>query len=470
MVKFRSVKTTMKRRNAVLLPLLGAWFLLVLLACNLIGGPQDTVPTIVPRATSTPPPTIGYSTLAPNQLPEGVTQVAPVAIPPELALDNLINQVNADSLFVHIDTLVNMQSRRVNSSGIESAATYITNAFNQIRERSYQNNFSVNVQEFPINFDGTQSVGKNIIGIMPGTDVGGGVIILGAHYDSISYNFTDSAAFAPGANDNGSGVAALLEIARILSQRPHRATIIFVAFSAEEIQRAGSIAFVEGYLRANSSMDVTAMINMDIIGSSTGPDLSINDSELRLYSAPPNDSRSRQLARELNLIAKYHALDMRLVVQDAVDREGRYSDHISFSDAGYPAVRFIESLEDVNRQHSDRDTIDDIQAGYLLKGTQAILACITALADGLPPPQNIVLRQAGGSDRTLVWEGVPGAQGYVVALRRPDGLIYSDLFQTTEISTTWDGFYGANYASLAVATVDETGLIGPLSFEYAIAP
>ena len=143
---------------------------------------------------------------------------------------------------------------------------------------------------------------------------------------------------------------------------------------------------------------------------------------------------------------------------------------MSFSDAGYPAVRFIESLEDFSRQHSDRDTIDDIQAGYLLKGTQTILACMTALADGLPPPQNIVLRAAGGSERALVYESVPGAQGYIVALRRPDGLIFSDYFPTSEISTTWDGFYGANYASLAVASVDDSGLIGPLSFEFGIAP
>jgi hypothetical protein len=245
---------------------------------------------------------------------------------------------------------------------------------------------------------------------------------------------------------------------------------MFAAFSAEETQRAGSLAFVEGYLQANPDIDVRAMINLDIIGSSTGSDLAINEDEIRLYSAAPNESRSRQLARALNLIAKYHAMDMRIVVQDSIDREGRYSDHMSFSDAGYPAVRFIESLEDFSRQHSDRDTIDDIQVNYLLPGTQTILACMMALADGLPPPQNIVLRPAGGSERELVYEAVPGAQGYIVALRRPDGLIFSDYFPTSEISTTWDGFYGANYASLAVASVDDSGLIGPLSFEYAIAP
>ena len=472
-VKFRAVNTRTNRRSTSTLLLISAWFLLVLLACNIVGQP-DVPPSLVPRATNTPPPTIGYSTLAPNELPPGVTPVAPIPAPPDMTIVNLMNQVDADRLFVHIDTLVNMRTRRVNSGGgasgqgIDAAAAYIQNQFNTIRDQSFQNSFSVGTQEFPINWDGTQSTGKNIIGFLQGTDLGAGVYIIAAHYDSISYNFTDSAAFAPCANDNGSGIAALIEIARIMSQRRHRATILFVALSAEEINRVGSIAFVEGYLRANPQIDVKGMLNMDIIGSSTGPEGAVNDREIRLYSAGSNDSRSRQLARALNLIGEYHALNLNIIVQDAVDREGRYSDHISFSDAGYPAVRFVEALEDATRQHSDRDTIDAIKVGYLQSATQTILIALTALADGLPPPQNIQLRPAANNERTLVWEQVPGAQGYVVALRRPDGLIFSDYFVTTEYSSTWDGFVASRYISLAIATVDENGLIGPLSFEFQI--
>ncbi|MEP7292323.1 MAG: M20/M25/M40 family metallo-hydrolase [Chloroflexota bacterium] len=462
----------MKRRNAAPLIFLAAWFMLVLLACNLTGTPE--APTLVPRATSTPPPTIGYSTLAPNQLPSGVTQIAPIPVPPDLTVVNLMNQVDADRLFVHIDNLVNMRTRRVNSSGaptqgIDAAAAYVQNQFNTIASQSFQNSFSVLTQDFPISWEDTQSTGRNIIGVLSGTDIGGGVVILTAHYDSISYNFSDSAAYAPGANDNASGMAALIEIARIMSQHRHRATIMFVAFSAEEIQRKGSIAFVENYLRPNN-VDVAAMLNMDIIGSSTGPDGAINDREIRLYSAGENESRSRQLARALNLIAVYHALDLKIMVQETVDREGRYSDHMSFSDAGYAAVRFIEALEDANRQHSDRDTIDDIQAGYLRSATQTILACMTALADGPPPPQNISLRPADNGERTLVWERAPGAAGYIVALRRPNGLIYSDYFPMSDISVTWDGFVADRYISLAIASVDESGLIGQLSSEFGIAP
>ncbi|MFN8448135.1 MAG: M20/M25/M40 family metallo-hydrolase [Anaerolineae bacterium] len=462
-----------KRTNAIP-PLLLLWFMLVLLACNLTEQPAP--PTLVPRPTSTPPPTIGYATLAPDEFPSEATQVAPAVVQPDASMLSLLNLVDADRMFETIDSLVGMRTRRVGSfpgstsEGIDAAANYVLNQFNRIRDQSYQGSFLVQTQEFPITWNDVQSTGRNIIGILSGTDVGGGVIILGAHYDSISYSFDDSSAFAPGANDDASGMAALLEVARIMSQRPHRATVIFIAFSAEEIQRAGSKAFVEGYLSAEgSNFDVTAMLNMDIIGSSTGPDGDVNDDEIRLFSADPNASPSRQLARSLNLIAARLAPNMKIIVQDGVDRAGRYSDHMSFSDAGYPSVRFTEALEDVSRQHSDRDTIEDIQAGYLVDATKTILACMTALADGPPPPQNISLRPAANGQRTLVWERVPGAIGYIVALRRPGSLAYNQYFPISDISTTWDKFTSAYYESLSIAAVDASGLIGPLSAEFAIA-
>ena len=141
---------------------------------------------------------------------------------------------------------------------------------------------------------------------------------------------------------------------------------------------------------------------------------------------------------------------------------------MSFSDVGYPAVRFVEALEEVDREHTDRDTIDDIQAGYLVGATKTILACLTALADGPAPPQNLQLRDNGDGLRTLVWSPVDGASSYVVALRPPGALTYSDMFESTETSVTWKGFVAASYGSLAIASKDANGLIGPFSFEFAI--
>lgn len=462
----------MNRRPNLTFALVGLGFLAVLLACNLAGTPEP--PTLVPRASATPPPTIGYSTLAPNEYPQAATQIAPNVPQTDASLLNLLNQVEPDRLFQHIDALAGMKTRHalsINTSpteGIGAAKNYVLNQFYKIRDQSFQNSFSVVTQDFPVEWNGLSATDTNIIGILQGTEVGSGVIVLSAHYDSINYNFDDPNGYAPGANDDASGVAALIEIARIMSQRRHRATVMFIAFAAEEIQRKGSIAFVSDYVK-NQNIPVTAMIDMDIIGSSTGPDGSINDRQIRLFSADPNESRSRQLARSLNLIASRLAPNMEILVQDTVDRPGRYSDHMSFSDAGYPAVRFVEADEEIAREHTERDTINDVQANYLMRSTQTVLACVTALADGPRAPQNISLRDNGNGLRTLVWDIVPGAASYVVALRRPNALIYDPYFETTDNSVTWEGFVPDRFAGLAIAAKDANGLIGPFSFEYGIS-
>ena len=461
----------MKRRTAVVFTLLPLWLLLVLLACNLTGSPEP--PTLVPRATSTPPPTIGYATLAPNEYPQQATQINSNIARSDTTLLSVLNRVQPDRLLQHVDVLEGMRTRRWNSTktstteGIGAAETYVRDQFKQIAAQSYQNSFVVQTQEFAYSWNNQDTTGTNIIGVMQGTEVGRGVVVIGAHYDSITMDYNNSTASAPGADDNASGVAALLEMAQIMSQRRHRATVIFVAFGAEEIQRQGSLAFVKDYIRARN-IPVTAMLNMDIIGSYTGPDGDINDRQIRMYSADPNDSTSRQLARELHAIASRLAPDMEIDVQPAVDRAGRYSDHMSFSDVGYPAVRFVEALEEVGREHTERDTIDDIQISYLVGATKTILACLTSLADGPAAPQNIQLRENGDGLRTLVWSPVDGASSYVVALRPPGALTYSDMFESTETSVTWKGFVASSYGSLAIASKDANGLIGPFSFEFAI--
>jgi hypothetical protein len=162
---------------------------------------------------------------------------------------------------------------------------------------------------------------------------------------------------------------------------------------------------------------------------------------------------------------------MIVMPQNSVDRENRYGDHLSFSDAGYAAVRFTQSLEDSTRQHNDRDTIDGVQGLYLTRATQTVLTIVTALADGLrPPPANFALRDAGNGMRTLVWEPVPSASGYVVALRTPNSLTYQsfDITDAGANSVTWDRFTPDNFYSVSIAAKDASGLMGPLSPEFII--
>jgi hypothetical protein len=463
----------MKRRPLIIPLFFGLWMFVVALACNLSSDARP--PTIAPRATNTPPPTIGYATLPPNQLPPQAT-VMPQQSQTQTTLLNLINQVAADRLSMHIAAMQGFYTRHANSTqsdparGVGAAANYILDQFYQIRDNSYQNSFVVQTQDFPVEWAGSETIGTNVFGILQGTETGAGVLLIGAHYDSISVDFEDGSAYAPGANDNGSGVAALIEIARIMSQQPHRMTVMFVAFAAEEVQRQGSQAFINDYINnVNAPFFVNYMLNMDIIGSSMGPNGAFDDNHIRLFSAEPNNSPSRQLARMLNLITARYVPDMSIILETSADREGRYSDHVSFNDAGFAAVRFIEALEDPNLQHTDRDTWERMRPGYLTRSTQVILACMTALADGPRPPQNIQLRQNSNGSRTLVWDFAPDAASYVVALRAPNSPYFNQTFPVIgNNSGEWGKFTPEFYEGVAVAAVDENGLMGPVSFEYAI--
>jgi hypothetical protein len=443
------------------------WLSIFTLACNISSNSQP--PTLVPRASETPLPTIAYATLSPAELPE---QVAP-RVSSEAALVNLFNRVESDRLFLHIDTLMNFRTRHVNSPsgqgdlGIGAAYNYIMTQFEQIRSDS-GGKLYIFPHEFRLTWAGMETTQRNIVAVLQGTEIGGGTIVIGAHYDSVSLNPEDGLAYAPGANDNASGVASLIELARIMSTLPHKSSIVFVAFSAEEVGRQGSAAFVRDYIQAQN-IQLNAMLSLDIIGSQTGPNGAVDDRHIRLFSAGPNESPSRQVARAMNLIGFNLMPSMEILVEDAIDREGRYSDHMSFADAGYPAVRFIEPLEESNRHHTERDTMEDVHASYLSRSTQIILALVTAMADGPRPPQNISLRDTGGGLRTLVWEPVAGASSYIVALRRPNSLIFDQQFEIADSSVQWDGFVPSRFATLAIAARDGNGLMGMPSIEYPIS-
>ncbi|MEO1439980.1 MAG: M20/M25/M40 family metallo-hydrolase [Chloroflexota bacterium] len=448
-------------------------FAFTTLACTLAA--DNAPPTLAPRVSATPPPTIGYATIAPGDAPANSTVVAtPAAAAPQAPaasnLNALMNQVQSDRLMAHVRNLQGFYTRHVNSQqdsgnrGIGAAERYIDAEFRAIAANS-QGRMSVFGQDFALEWAGVRTTQTNVIAVIRGDEPGAGTIVIGAHYDSRGNDDTDAVGYAPGANDNGTGVAALIEMARVMSQRPHRATVVFVAFSAEEVGRQGSIAFVNNYIRANN-IDLTAYINVDAIGSQRYADGRVNDRQIRVFSQGPNDSSpSRQLARFTETVALNYVPQMEIVVQDALDRRGRYGDHFSFTEAGYPAVRFIEMAE--NTAYLDTtDTIDGVSPGYFQRATQTILTVVTVMADGLQPPTNITLRDNGNGTQTLVWNAVPNAGGYLVALRTPDSMIFQQ-FETTQNSVTWDGF--AAYESIAVAAKDSEGLMGPLSPEIYVS-
>lgn len=455
------------------------WFSLVALACSLSAPEEPPIIVPTPKETSTPQPPLGYATPLPGTV-EGQVNTEQQQQQIDVALFNLLNQVESDRLVMHVQTLVSFQTRHVNSSqtdlnrGIGAARNYIADQFEQIQARS-NGRFTMFEQPFTLTYNGVTTTQHNVVGYIQGTDQGAGVIIIGAHYDSRTYDLRDASAYAPGAVDNGSGVAAVIELARILSQNPLRASVMFILFSAEEVGQSneggvGSQAFVNDYLLANNITpdQIIGMINLDTIGNWDGPNGEKDDENIRLFSSRPNDSPARQLARSINFIAYNYRLDLNVILQDEIDREGRFGDHNSFDNAGYAAVRLIEALEDTRSREGD-DVFEGLEPAYLENATRTTLGIIAALSSGPQPPQNIVLRDNGDGTSSLVWEPTFDAARYVVGLRRADSMIFNQHFTVTDNFTAgWSNTNWQQYEAVAIAAVDSRGYIGRFSVEYKI--
>ncbi|MDH3942622.1 MAG: M20/M25/M40 family metallo-hydrolase [Anaerolineae bacterium] len=342
--------------------------LLTVAACNL---PQEQ-PIVFER-----PEVLQFIHPPGTPLPPGVTPAPPERVN---LVDELISGISVNNLRSWVDALAAVPSRHVHNPGRHQAAEMIFEGFSSSGGR-----LNVAYQDFEIEFDGLISQQRNVIARLPGSDPDIGVVLIGAHYDSRLDELTDGSNPAPGANDNASGVAALLEIARLLSDQTPIANIDFVAFGAEEVGALGS----EFYLQTVQERGevVRGVIILDIVGNSAG---AVGNGVIRAFSSPPDTSVSRQLARWVSSVALVYTPDLHVQVEPSLDRPGRYSDHVPFSRAGIPAIRLIEAVEVASRQHSPFDLPQYVDVEYLRQAAQLGLASVVNLAFGfeLPAPEN----------------------------------------------------------------------------------
>jgi Zn-dependent M28 family amino/carboxypeptidase len=291
----------------------------------------------------------------------------PTQVNPQVWLVGNLDRVSADRMMADVRALAAIPTRHVNSPGIAVAADYIAAAL-------ADSVVEARLDEFPLDFHQIAATPANVVGVIPGSDPEAGAILLGAHYDSRTADIDDWLGLAPGANDNATGVAVLMEVARLFSSYQPRATVHLVAFAAEETGLQGSRHFVE----SGAAEEVRAMIAFDIVGNSSGPS---GSNALRVFSAGPEGSPSRQLARWLADLGAVWTPDVPVLVQDALDRPGRYSDHVPFTEAGIPSVRFIEAGEHTEWQHNSLDTVDRVDPAFLRRVAQLALAAAVELAE-----------------------------------------------------------------------------------------
>ena len=285
---------------------------------------------------------------------------------------------------------------------------------------------------------------RDMVAIQRGTLRPNDVVIVQGHIDSRVSDIMNSTSDAPGANDDGSGIAAVLEAARVLSKHKFPGTIVYAVLSGEEQGLYGGKTLAD-YAKAQR-WNVVSVLNNDIIGSICGSDGLCDSAHARVLSEGPrsqgqdqlagathalggeNDAPSRNISRFLARIADHLNIGLEVRQIWRSDRFGRGGDHIPFLETGYPAARISVAVENYNWQHQDLrtkngvrygDTIDHVDFPYLAKMTKLNVAALAAIASAPPPPEPKV-EGAVSPDTSLTWLPVAGAGGYEVRWRRTD--------------------------------------------------
>ncbi len=290
----------------------------------------------------------------------------------------------------------------------------------------------------------TPTLVRNAVAIQRGTERPNEVVIVQGHIDSRVTDVMDATSNAPGANDDGSGTALVLEAARVLSGSKYPTTIIYALLSGEEQglhggQILAKWAEAQGFI-------VKAVLNNDIVGNSCGSDGYCEPKVVRVFSEGPradltdrlraaatrfggeNDTPSRNLSRWVADLSAKHSDELQVRQIWRTDRMGRGGDQVPFLQKGYPAIRFSVGVEDYDHQHQDLrtengvfygDTIAEMDFVYLAGVTKLNVRALDALARA-PMPPKVTVDAAVRVDTELKWKAVPGAQIYSVATRATD--------------------------------------------------
>ena len=370
------------------------------------------------------------------------------AVPPpsvDAKLRSIISPVSPAQLKRTIEALVSFGTRHTLSSqtdpkrGIGAALNWTEGQFKSFELPTVRPCEVMTNQRVP-----TPTRVCDMVAIHRGTERPNDVVIIQGHIDSRvtdAMNFTSD---APGANDDGSGTAAVIEAARVLSKHKFPGTIVYAALSGEEQGLLGG-KVLANYAKAQG-WNVVAVLNNDIIGNSCSSDGVCDSTHARVLSEGPrsqgqaelaaqthslggeNDAPSRNMSRYLDSLADRLkiGLDVRQIWR--TDRFGRGGDHIPFLEAGYPAARISVAIENYDWQHQDLrtengkrygDTIDHVDFAYLAKMTKLNVAALANIASAPPPPEPKVAG-AVSTDTKISFPRVAGAARYMIRWRRTD--------------------------------------------------
>jgi hypothetical protein len=317
--------------------------------------------------------------------------------PAILSLMNEISEVRIAAIIRRLESFGTRDSNGLVSApgrGISAARDWLAAEL-----RSYSPRLEVRLDAHPVKKAGRwvrDTEISNVVAVLKGAAHPETQLVIGAHYDSMAmvrreggdgtdWEKTAAAEQAPGAADNASGVACVLELARAMSAREFPKTLVFILFAGEEQGLVGARAYARRAASAKETIE--AVFNVDTIGSDvTGNGIQAGP-RVNLYSADPMDGPSRSLARYIKEHAERYLPGFTVNPVFRADRFGRAGDHSPFHEAGYAAVRFTTPAEQLENQHNNRDTSDRVSMPYATLVTRAAAAAFAALASAPRPPQ-----------------------------------------------------------------------------------
>jgi hypothetical protein len=422
------------------------------------------------------------------------TQITFSQVAEDPEIKKMITEIKAENLEATVRKLVSFGTRHTLSDtksktkGIGAAQQWVKSEFDKYALES-NGRLTAEIDYFSVKADGKRinkdSQLGNVMATLKGSDPNDNrVLIISGHLDSRVSDVMNIKSDAPGANDDASGVAAVMELAKVMSKRSFSATIIFVAVVGEEQGLIGARYLAEKAKESN--WNIIAMLNNDMIGNSLSSGTNLRDNtQIRVFSetipfletedeakmrkatSRDNDSPSRLLARYIKTVTEQYVdqLTVKLVYRN--DRFLRGGDHTPFSQNGFTAVRFCEMNENFDHQHQDLRTENGIKYGdlvefmdfdYLRKNTCSNLATLANLAWSPKAPANVGIEVKNLSNSsTFSWNAPEGKPpyGYQILMRETSSSQWEKTFfikdTKAEIPYSKDNYF------FAIQTVDDLG-------------
>ena len=412
----------------------------------------------------------------------------------------MLREISARNIEASIRKLVSFGTRNTLSEqdnparGIGAARDWIFGEFGKI-SADCGNCLAVEKQSFEqpkANRVPQPTILTNVVATLKGVTNPDRVYVVSGHYDSMCSSPVDAKCDAPGANDDASGTAAVIEIARVMSKRKFDATVVFMAVAGEEQGLLGATYFAQQ--AKEKKIDIEAMITNDIVGGALIFKNAANRQTVRVFSegvpsseteaeantrrgvGGENDSASRQLARFIKETADIYSPRFKVLMVYRRDRYLRGGDHIPFLERGFTAVRFTETNEDYNRQHQNIRTENGVDYGdlpdfvdfeYVANVARVNAASLARLALAPARPKNVGMVTARlGNDTELKWDlGIEtDLAGYEIVWRDTTDAVWTNSISVGNVTNFVMKSMSKDNYFFGVRAVDKNGNKSPVSF------